>query len=83
MYKGVPFSLMPTLKQHIISSCRVPAKWAPDLMSVLDFTTDMGGAGTVLDDVAYTDMNDKPKYISVLWSRDDLTGRYTLFIADV
>lgn len=83
MYKGVPFHLVPTLKQAIVNLVGVPSKWAADVKSVLTFEQDLGGQAAMLQDFIFSDSKGKTKYFSVLWTRDDFTGKYSVFVADV
>lgn len=83
MYKGVPNHLVPTLKQAIINLVGCSSKWASDVKQVLGFEEDLGGQAAMVEDFVLSDSNGATKYFSVLWTRDDLTGKYSVFVATV
>jgi hypothetical protein len=83
MYKGVPFHLVPTLKQAILKIVGgSKSKWADQIKASLEFENDFGGQATLLSDNLIRE-NGRVNTFSVIWTRDDLTGKYSVLVSYV
>lgn len=83
MYKGVPFHLVPTLKQAILKIVGgSSSKWADQIKASLEFENDFGGQATLLSDNLIREKG-RVNTFSVIWTRDDLTGKYSVLVSYV
>ena len=82
MYKGVPFHLVPTLKQAILKIVGgSSSKRGEQIKASLNFEEDIGAGVTQLLDHTFKDSNGKVNAFSLIWTRDDLTGKYSVLVS--
>jgi hypothetical protein len=82
MYKGVPFRLIPTLKERIISTVKMPRNKQDQFKKSLDFLATEAEASNI-NSFIIGDSDGTSKFFALLWYRDFETGKYTLFLANV
>jgi len=57
------------------------SKWGEQIKASLNFETDIGAQATVLSDHAFKDSDNRVNTFSVIWTRDDLTGKFSVLVS--
>ena len=83
-YVGIPSLKLADFKKFIIKTCEIPADKVDAFNEMWDWTEFTEGGTWQYDNTAYTtDSFGTAKYLTVMYSKDFATDKYTFFVADI